>query len=184
MPIWICIGQKALSVFLGFALLFQWPCSFCQKASAVVKCGETILKNSCVSMHTNQCHPGWNFHYKKGGVDVSTNPKKMLGLFQYHILEISFRRNQTPFFTWNTLVFFAAWKKQPRKKPRVLSKQPNQQNQLCSDLKRYRGTSRPIKRRVCGCPWSIRGKNWWGGKGPQGMEGPDEIINPMNTPEN
>lgn len=93
-----------------------------------------------------------------------------------------------PHFSRETPYFFTASKKQPPKKPRVLSKQPNQQNQLCTDLKWYRGTSRPIKRRVCGCPWSIRGKNWWGGKGPLGMEGPDEIIKPINhysnTPKN
>ena len=72
----------------GFALLFRWPCSFCQKASAVLKCGETIL-------NTYQYHPGWNFHYKS-----STNPKKVAWIVpitkSFKFTFLAGTKNQTP----------------------------------------------------------------------------------------
>ena len=117
-------------------------------------------------------HPGWNFHYKKWGVDVSTNPKKScLDYSNYQILQITFRRNKkTPLISRETPeLFFAASKKPPPKKtPRV---------------SRYFAS---YKKKSVRLPMvASRGKNWWERENPPlGMEGPDEIINPMNTPEN
>lgn len=80
--------------------------------------------------------------------------------------KFTFRRNQTP---WMSRVLHPSFSCRIQEISKI------------SDLKRYRGTSRPIKRRVCGCPWSIPvGKTGGKGKGPLGMEGPDERINPIN----
>lgn len=90
-------------------------------------------------------------------------PKKLLGLFQLpNPSNYFFRRNKKPdgchvFYTLS--FFFAASKKSANcKRPEI----------------EYRGTSRPIKRRVCGCPWSdaSRGKNGWERENPFWDGGP------------
>ena len=104
-------------------------------------------------------HPGWNFHYKKCGVDVSTNPKKScLDYSNYQILQITFRRNKKPPLISRETpeLFFAASKKPPPKKtPRV---------------SRYFAS---YKKKSVRLPMAVasHGKNWWEREGENPWDG-------------